>query len=137
MRAWMLMMWGLVAVFASGCVSGPPYPARAIGDPEGERRYPVQIMDEDLVDLVEVGSPSLDRIGGTNQLSVQVAVRNVCEEDLELGYDVEFLDGSNQPYGDRTSRQVLRVRSGDTRMVSVMSLKGQATGFIMRMGFWR
>lgn len=131
MKTMAVLFAGLVVAC---CSSGPPYPARAMEDPDRERLYPVQLLDEDLVDLLEVGRLVLDRVGAGDFLQVQVSVRNVGDDELQLSFDVQFLDATDNPYGDRTPRRHVILRSGDTELFSAMSSKARAANFVMRIG---
>lgn len=130
-----IILWTGVALAA--CSAPPPYPARAMADPDQEKEHPVQILDEELVDAVVAGNPVLDRVQASNQLEVQVPLRNVSDEDLELSIDVEFLDAQDNPYGDRSTRQHLILASGDTRTVRFLSSRSRAAGFMMRVRSFR
>jgi hypothetical protein len=127
---------GLVGIvlLATSC-SSPPYAARMIGD--GGTVANVVINEGSLYDRVCVGSPSVTRIEGTNQMKVIVPILNLDDETIQVLVRVSFLNQQRQPIGDDTNRQVQLIGPGMTVAYTAISKQEDAQDWVMLLGWNR
>ena len=133
----MLRRCALVAAAAAALLpascSSTPMPADGVADGDdlsGLR----EIFADDLRGEVEVERPSLRRTE-QNLLKVNVPLRNVSGDDLELLVQVQFLDDLGAPSGDETNRQYLRLPRGSTTNFGATSRTSSAHDY--KLYLWR
>lgn len=119
------------ASLLSGCSSGP-MPASGVSDTEVDE-YRERFAD-DLRGEVEVETPVLERTDH-NLLKVNVPLRNVAGEDLQLLVQVQFLDEKGAPYNDETNRKSFLLPRGSTKWFSATSMQSVASDYVLYV--WR
>ncbi len=115
----------------AGCSSSPPYAAPRIDNP-AEQENAVVLASEDLADLVQVGSPVVERLPESGLLRVQIPVRNVGDDPLDVLCTMEFMNAELQPISDITSSYYMRIPAGMTKGFEAVSTKEIATDFVLR-----
>jgi len=123
---------GLVALAA--CSTGAPYVALPIraGDPSISN---VEVTESTLYEIVRIGTPTVTRIKGTNQLEVTVPILNIHHEQIQIHVQVTFLDHDLQPIGDETNKQTRLVSPGQTITHTAISRKAEAQDWVMRISW--
>ena len=128
----LLLSAGLVALAA--CSTAPPYVALPIraGDPSISN---VEVTEATLYEIVRIGTPTVKRIKGTNQLEVTVPILNIHHEQIQIHVQVTFLDHDLQPIGDETNKQTRLVSPGQTITHTAISRKAEAQDWLMRISW--
>jgi hypothetical protein len=126
----------LSMLLLGACSSGPPYEARTIDDDVEQVSY-VVVNDAELYDIVRVGQPLVERVPGTNQLRIVVPIRNIDDEAIQIVAQVSFLNGSKQPIGDDTNRQVKLLAAGETITHEAISQRAEAADWLLRLDWHR
>ncbi len=114
----------------------PPYAALAIED-DAEMTSNVVVTDQALHDVVRVGRARVERVPGTNQLSVTVPIRNLDDRQIQILAQMSFLDRERAPIGDDTNRQVQLVSPGDTITFKAVSKGDAADDWLLRLSWNR
>lgn len=119
-------------LFSLGCAAPGPMPASGASDTEvGAYR---ERFSDDLRGDLEVETPVLERTE-RNLLKVNIPLRNVSGEDLELLVQVQFLNEAGAPYNDETNRKVFLLPRGSTKWFSATSMQSIASDYIVHV--WR
>lgn len=126
-----LLFPAFLSLFAAAC-NAPPYPAYAIED-DAEAIAQVVVADATLQDVVRAGRPLVERVGPDDLLRVVVPVRNVDDEQIQVLWQVAFLDSERRPLPDETNRQVLILGPGSTSNVEAISRDRKASDFVLRL----
>ena len=124
LSSWILLM-------LTACGGTRPYAALAIDD-DAERVSNVVITDDDLYDAIRVGPAGVQRVVGSDQLTVRVPIRNVSDRTLQIRVQTSFLNLQKQPIGDATNQQVQIVSPGMTITHTAMSATSAARDWTMR-----
>jgi hypothetical protein len=122
------------ATLALAACSGAPYAALPIDD-DASAKSNVLVAEESLYDVVRVGSPYVERVPGSNQLRVRVAVRNIDIESIQVAAQVSFLGLNREPLGDETSRDVLVIGPGVTMTSTALSKRADAADWQMTLNW--
>ena len=128
----LLLSIGLMTL--ASCSTPPPYVALPIraGDPSISN---VEVTEATLYEIVRIGTPTVQRIKGTNQLEVTVPILNIHHEQIQIHVQVTFLDHDLQPIGDETNKQTKLVSPGQTITHTAISRKAEAQDWLMRISW--
>jgi hypothetical protein len=121
-------------LFCFGCSSVGPVPASGVSDRSIEDNREL-FADADLIGMLEVEEPILERIGSSSLLKLTLPLRNVSGEDLQLLVQVEFLDSLGNSYNDDTGRRLLLLPRGSTKRFQATSMMAKASDYKVHM--WR
>jgi hypothetical protein len=121
-------------ILFAACSSAPPYAALPIEN-DAEMTSNVVVADAELYDVIRVGSSSVERVPGTNQLKVAIPVRNIDDEQIQVLLQVSFLNSRRQPIGDDTNQQVKLIGPGSTMTHVAISKTEQAQDWVLRISW--
>ena len=124
----------ICALVFAGCGAAPPYAALAIEN-DAELTSNVVVADAKLHDILRVGPPFVERVQGTNQLRVTVALRNIDDEPIQILAQTSFLNSRKQPIGDDTNKQVKLIAPGDTITHVAISKQAEAMDWVLRISW--
>ena len=119
-------------VTLAACSNGP-YVAEGIPADDEVRNYR-EIFADDLFGDVQVGDP-VTRRNEQGLLIVTVPLRNVAGEDLELLWQVRFIDEFGAPSGDETNKRSLILNRGSEEPIRATSRTSNARDY--RLYLWR
>jgi len=91
--------------------------------------------DPDLVGMLEVEDPILERTDSSSLLKLTLPLRNVSGEDLQLLVQVEFLDALGNSYNDDTGRRLILLPRGSTKRFQATSMMAKASDY--KVHVWR
>ncbi len=115
------------------CCVGP-VPATGVGDDSlGNVRE--LFADPDLVGMIEIEDPILERTPDSSLLKLTLPLRNVSGGDLQLLVQIEFLDAGGNSYNDDTGRRLILVPRGSTKRLQVTSMMAKASDY--KVHVWR
>ena len=118
----MVMVLGL---FCLSCSSVGPVPASGVSDRSIDSSREL-FADVELVGMLEVEDPILERTGASSLLKLTLPLRNVSGEDLQLLVQVEFLDSLGNSYNDDTGRRLILLPRGSTKRFQATSMMAKA-----------
>jgi len=109
-------------------------PATGVGDDSlGNVRE--LFADPDLVGMIEIEDPILERTPDSSLLKLTLPLRNVSGGDLQLLVQIEFLDAGGNSYNDDTGRRLILVPRGSTKRLQVTSMMAKASDY--KVHVWR
>lgn len=126
----------LLSLALGACSSAPPYAALSIED-DAEATSNVVVTDAELRDVVRVGQAFVERVAGTNQLRVNVPIRSIDDEPIQILAQMSFLNGRKQSIGDDTNRQVKILGPGETITYVAISKQAEAADWTLRISWNR
>ncbi len=124
----------VLGLFCFGCASAGPVPATGVSDRSIDDTREL-FADPDLVGMLEVEDPILERTGSSSLLKLTLPLRNVSGEDLQVLVQVEFLDSLGNSYNDDTGRRLILLPRGSTKRFEATSMMAKASDYKVHM--WR
>jgi uncharacterized protein YcfL len=123
----------LASVLVAGCSSVGPMPAEGV--PPGDEVSKVrERFADDLRGDIQIETPVIQRTD-QNLLRVNVPIRNISGQDLQLLVQVQFLDETGSPYNDETNRRLFLLPRGSTKAFSATSGQSIASDYVLHV--WR